>query len=233
MSWKEFCICCWNKIPFSLRWIFRYDDILIKQFDKNSQSVLDLGCGQGQPMLIIKDAQSKKKLDIKSVGVDEFLPNIKFCKSHKIYDMCIHSDIRKVRFKPKSFDTVLLLDVLEHLERQDGTKILEKIETIGRKQIIVFTPVGFQPQAKSLVNKNPLEAHKSGWSPDEMRKRGYKVRGVNGIRYLRKESALIRFSGMMGYIVLFLSLLSQPFVYFLPNFAYQMICVKQIKGEKT
>jgi len=233
MSWKEFCLRYWNKTPFRLRWIFRYEDILVKQFDKKTQSVLDLGCGQGWRMRAIKDAQGKKELLARSVGVDGFLPNVKFCRSHKIYDICIHGDIRKVRFKPKSFDTVLLLDVLEHLSKKDGEKILNKIEAIARRQIIVFTPSGFQPQAKFIVDKNPLEAHMSGWSSDEMRKRGYKVRGVNGIRCLRKESALIRFSGMMEYVALFLSISSQPFVYFLPDFAYQMLCVKQIKGEKT
>jgi len=81
------------------------------------------------------------------------------------------------------FDTILLLDVLEHLTKEDGEKIIRCLEEIARKQVIILTTVGFIPQRS--LHGNIFQEHKSGWVPKEFKKLGYKVRGINGLYFLR------------------------------------------------
>nr|WP_315187119.1 hypothetical protein [uncultured Albidiferax sp.] len=73
----------------------------------------------------------------------------------------------------KSVDTVFLLDVIEHLEKNDGHQLLEQALRVARKQVVVFTPVGFMPQHYSDsepwegVTHTDLQNHRSGWLPEE------------------------------------------------------------------
>jgi hypothetical protein len=73
----------------------------------------------------------------------------------------------------QSVDTVFLLDVIEHLEKEEGLRLLKMTERIAKQQIIIFTPLGFLPQeyeggadAWGLGGAD-CQQHKSGWLPDE------------------------------------------------------------------
>jgi hypothetical protein len=74
----------------------------------------------------------------------------------------------------QSVDTIFLLDVIEHLDKKDGEKLLENAKRVARSQVIVFTPLGFMPQhyseiggAWGNVTHNELQNHMSGWSPSD------------------------------------------------------------------
>lgn len=144
--------------------------------DKSAKSILDIGCGQGFPMKMIK---VRMKVD-KSVGVDLFKPYIKIGKQLKIHDQYIISDVRRLRTKNKSYDIVLALQIIEHLKKREAWKILRKMEKIAKKQIIIATPIGkmYHP----IVDNNKLQLHQSGFYPEEFEKKGYKI-----IRFGRKE----------------------------------------------
>lgn len=101
--------------------------------DKSAKSILDVGCGQGFPMKMIK---VRMKVD-KSVGVDLFKPYIKIGKQLKIHDQYIISDVRRLRAKNKSYDIVLALQIIEHLRKREAWKVVRKMEKIAKKQIIV------------------------------------------------------------------------------------------------
>jgi hypothetical protein len=75
-------------------------------------------------------------------------------------------------FPPHSVDTVFLVDVIEHLEKEEGRKLLALTEIIARKQVVVFTPLGFMPQhheGKDAwgMNGADWQEHKSGWQPKD------------------------------------------------------------------
>ena len=76
-------------------------------------------------------------------------------------------------FPPESVDTVFLLDVIEHVEKELGKKLLKASETIARRQIVVFTPLGFVPQnspdGKDAwgLDGGKWQEHKSGWLPED------------------------------------------------------------------
>lgn len=137
--------------------------------DKSAESILDVGCGQGLPMQMIKMRMNVKK----TVGVDLFEPYIKECKKKKIHNEYVKADVRKLPFDDKSFDVVIALQVLEHLPKKDSWKVLSKMEKIAKKQVIIAMPVGELYHA--AVDGNDLQLHHSSFYPKEFKKRGYKT----------------------------------------------------------
>lgn len=88
-------------------------------------------------------------------------------------------------FKENEFDVVLLLDVLEHMEEEEGYAALIAAEKIAKRQVIISGPDGWlrydeTTEAYRVVmdlGLPCLEAtrHKSAWTSDFFRKRGYEV----------------------------------------------------------
>ena len=76
-------------------------------------------------------------------------------------------------FPPGSVDTIFLNDVIEHLEKEDALRLLKASETIARRQIVIFTPLGFMPQSHPDgkdawgLDGGAWQEHKSGWQPED------------------------------------------------------------------
>ncbi|MEM2955013.1 MAG: methyltransferase domain-containing protein [Candidatus Nanoarchaeia archaeon] len=193
----------------------------LEKYLKNCNSVLDLGCGANSP---IGQLKNKK---FYSVGVDIFKPNIEKSKKLKIHNKYYNISVLQIdkKFKSKSFDCVLALDLIEHLTKKQGNELIKKMEKIAKKKVIIFTPNGFVPQKE--YDSNPWQVHKSGWTPDEMRKKGYKVIGINGWRPLRGECAKIKFKPEIFWLIV--SIISEFFVKNNPEKAFQILCIKKFK----
>lgn len=79
------------------------------------------------------------------------------------------------RLPDKSVDTVFALDFIEHLEKEDGLRMLREAERVARVQIVVFTPLGFYPQSYDDPRKPDRwgmdggywQTHRSGWTPED------------------------------------------------------------------
>jgi hypothetical protein len=133
------------------------------------------------------------------------------------------ADVRKLPFKEGSFETVVALDVIEHLSKTDGQRLIADMGRIGRKKNIIFTPNGYNPK-KHLEDDNPYQVHKSGWTVDEFSALGYAVFGINSIRAFRGERATIIVKpALFGDII---STLSDKLVYHFPSLAFQLLCIK-------
>lgn len=74
-------------------------------------------------------------------------------------------------FAPNSVDSVLLVDVIEHLEKPEGRVLLDKTIEIAREQVAVFTPLGFMgqehPDGRDAwgMGGGDWQKHRSGWEP--------------------------------------------------------------------
>ena len=73
-----------------------------------------------------------------------------------------------------SIDSVYLIDVIEHLEKEEGKKLLLITERVVRQQIVIFTPLGFMkneifPDGKDAwrLDSAKYQEHKSGWLPED------------------------------------------------------------------
>ena len=148
-------------------------------------TILDLGCGDNSPMRFIHAA--------KLTGVDGYAPSIQAAEKQGTHDEYHLADVRTVDelFGERRFDACIALDVIEHLEKQDGLRMLESMERLATKRVVIFTPNGFVPQKSK---NGDLQEHLSGWLPDEMRERGYIVTGMHGPKNLRGEYASLKHS---------------------------------------
>ena len=79
---------------------------------------------------------------------------------------------RALRLLPdKSVDSVFALDVIEHVEKHEGSALLEQAERVARRQIMLFTPLGLYPQDYDEAHPRDRwgmdggywQAHRSGW----------------------------------------------------------------------
>lgn len=194
----------------------------LQQELKGMNSVLDLGCGSNSPL-----SKIKKIKNFFSVGVDIFKRSIEESQKKKIHDEYKVGDVLQIDkfFKKKSFDAVVALDLIEHLEKNEGLKLLKKMEGITKRKIIILTPNGFKRQ--DPLEDNPYQVHKSGWRVGDFRKMDYKIYGMRGLKFIRGEQATIKYKPWILWGVI--STLSQVLVYKFPNLAYQLFAVKELK----
>lgn len=199
----------------------QYTDILKREIlGSNCQTLLDVGCGSDSPV------KHFSKMLQYSVGIDSFKLSIDKSKSAGIHSEYKLMDVLKVGriFKKNSFDCVVALDLIEHLRKEDGIKLIELMEKIARKRVIIFTPNGFLSQREYDGNK--FQVHLSGWTVEEMRAKGYKVIGINGWKPLMGERANIVWWPRFFWKKI--SLFSQVFTENSPKRAFQILCIKNV-----
>lgn len=199
---------------------------------KDCESVLDLGCGPSSSLQYCENIKY-------SIGIEAFKPYLEKSKKRKIHTEYVEKKVEEVDFPEKSFDAVILIEVLEHLPEEKGYEILKKANKWAKKKIIVSTPNGFLPQ-KALDN-NPFQRHLSGWSIKTMEKLGFRCRGLAGFKFLRQEAPPFVKGGGAGddfmasirlrprFFWFIVATLSQLITYPFPKYAFELFCTKKIK----
>lgn len=157
---------------------------LVQKEIGRKDSVLDLGCGIMAPILDTCPTYLKTKLRCKFiVGVDIFRNYLEEIKDKEGIAV-MNLEIRDLSmFLDKSFDIVLLLDIVEHLEKDEAEKLILEAERIVRKKVIIYTPSYFYDNIEHEkehfpycgLGDNPYFGHKSFISPDWLTERGYTV----------------------------------------------------------
>lgn len=202
---------------------FFYFDIIKRMFPKDTETVLDMGCSIGYRMELLKENQ------IKLTGIDVWEPSYRLARQKGIYDEVILGNVVDYKFKEK-YDVILLLYTLEHLTRGEGMKVLDKIEKIAKKKIFITIPCGFMKQeafSDTSGEFNPFQEHKSGNWEEELLKRGYIIRGLDGWKGLRREDTGLKGNGLTYHFYLILTIISQVFTYFWWGNAPNLLAVKE------
>jgi len=188
------------------------DDIVLlcKNTDKTS-TILDIGCGYNS---LIQYCDSKY-----SIGIDNFIDYINKSKNKKIHNEYIQKDITQLDFPEKSVDIAYCSEVIEHLSKDDGKKLIKNMEKWARKKVIITTTNGFVEQDE--YHDNPYQKHLSGWDYKEFISLGYKVYGINGLKILAKNSGKNIFTRI-------LYILSGKLFRFNPKYTFQIFAIKNI-----
>ena len=197
---------------------------------RDCSTVLDLGCGPNSPVGALKHLTTR-------VGVEPFGPYFELAKSRNTHDQFHQKLITELDFEPRSFDAVIMIDVIEHMTEEDGLNALRLAEKWARKKVIINSPNGYIPQ-KSL-DGNPLQEHKSGWSYSRMKDLGFVSRGLAGPKWLRHEVEAetmgddlltsIRFRPKIVWFII--ATLLQPLVYRFPRFAFSLMSIMDVRKE--
>jgi SAM-dependent methyltransferase len=198
----------------------QYIDFLKKELI-DCQSILDIGCGPGSPASPFNNG-------VYSVGVELFLPSLRISKAREIYSDIVYGDLTKVNFTPKSFDCVICSDVIEHLSKDEGLKLIKKMEDIAVKKVLIVTPNGFN-EKECLEDENHLQAHKSGWTMKEFSCMNYEVKGALGLKILRGEREELKYKPWAVWQLI--SDLTQWITYYYPDYAYHILCVKRFNSH--
>lgn len=183
-------------------------------------SVLDIGCGFNSPIRSVQKT-------FYSEGIDIHKPSIIKSKKNKIHDKYVIGDIQDITkyYKYKSFDAVIAIDVIEHFEKKDALVLLKEMEKIARKKIIILTPNGFVNQGH--YDNSYYQKHKSGWHKKDFVLHGYKVYGLRGLKYIRKELAALKYKPWI--IWGFISFISEPLLYYFPDISFDLFAIKDLK----
>ena len=159
--------------------------------------------------------------------MDIYKPTIDVSKKKKIHSKYVVGSVLDAdkHFKPKSFDSVVALDLIEHLTKKEGLILIKKMENIACKNIIIMTPNGFTNQ--NAYDKNPYQVHKSGWTAGEFKKLGFTVRGMRGLKSLRGDYASLKYQPWILWGII--ATVSEYLLYFFPQYSYHLFAVKNIQ----
>jgi len=141
----------------------------------HATTILDVGCGCGKFVIFNK---------YESVGCDIFPPAIEMARKKGNYKKVFLLDINNLPFGDKSFDAVTCIDVVEHLNKEDSIKLIEKMERIASKIVFIQTPCGYDHTYKAgyFLGVNPYMKHLCGWIPKEFNEMGYETEPALTIR---------------------------------------------------
>ena len=134
-------------------------------------TVLDLGCGNGRPFI-------ETEFPV-LIGVDIWKKKFEMPE----YDQIWFHDIREILelYPQKFFDVVTIIDVIEHLEKEQGIKLMEDAEKIAWDKVIIFTPKKWTENKDAVENEsywsygNKYNYHKSHWAEKDFTDRGYEI----------------------------------------------------------
>ena len=71
---------------------------------------------------------------------------------------------------PGTFEAIYMLDVIEHMERDEGLEVIQLMLAAQPKQIVIYTPNGFLEQNGPDpwgMGGESWQQHRSGWHPHD------------------------------------------------------------------
>jgi hypothetical protein len=155
-----------------IQWISReqaLDGDLVRAAIKPAASVVDVGSGINPQSFVRARVH---------ICVDPFLPYLERLRQDFGNDrfVLLHATWDKVLplLPDASIDSVFALDLIEHLETAEARRLLEEMVRVARTQVVIFTPLGFYPQAYGPgdtdrwgMTGSAWQVHHSGWKPDD------------------------------------------------------------------
>ena len=116
--------------------------------------IIDLGCGSGKYGMLIKEYCSPTKLDALEVHRD-YINDVHFSVYNHVYMM----DVMQFDFAKETYDLYLVMNILDHLTREDAITLMEKIPG---DMLVVVPQTWYQHDHEDIWEK-----HKSFWKRED------------------------------------------------------------------
>lgn len=116
--------------------------------------MLDVGPGHGKAGILLREYAGVERVD-----AVEAWPAYRTPRLHALYDTVFACDVLDLPpLALRGYELVLMVEVLEHLEKADGLALIDRIPG----WIVICTPAAFfqNPEADAI----PPERHRSLWS---------------------------------------------------------------------
>lgn len=78
--------------------------------------------------------------------------------------------LRDMQRKNLTTDAIYLLDVIEHMDKDEGLEVIELAKEYARIQVVIYTPWGFVEQTEDEwgLGGDYWQTHRSGWLPEDL-----------------------------------------------------------------
>lgn len=145
---------------------------IIQKYITPKDSVLDLCCGIGTVMDNIKCRSM--------VAVDIYRPYIEAYKRKAPFTYFVCEDALECarRNDKNSYDIVTCIDGIEHFTKRKAVQLINHMERVARKKVIIFTTDGFaknEPKdAWGIKGGDKYQKHICGFKPSYFKRKGYK-----------------------------------------------------------
>lgn len=152
------------------------------------ESILDVGTGMGQYGFLFRNALEQENLfqvegrqasqrdkagwRVRIDGVEAFSTYLTPVHDYA-YNRILVGDAQALlpTIADNSYDLVVAIDVLEHLDDEPGARFLAELRRISRRAVLISTPKTFHAQE---IEANPYENHRSVWSYDQLAAAGFR-----------------------------------------------------------
>jgi len=161
--------------------------------------ILDVACGFGRWGFLCTannwETQTRTRATPPTVvGCDGYLPNVEMARRNGCYAQVDHIRFPPLPYAAKSFDTVLLLEIIEHLPETDALALIDAAKNIARSTVIVSTPnyPAFRGGHETITGYNELDAHLCYISRRQLKRLGFTVYGAGPRQLSRIPRGLLR-----------------------------------------
>lgn len=160
---KEVGGCCYFETADELL-------IAVDKIVRETEVVVDIGCG------IVPMSYFRPKLHLMVEPWKEYSDILAYRHSGDKSVIIIRTGALEAlcQLADNSVDSIFLLDVIEHLEKEVGRQVIIESERVAREQIVIFTPLGFMPQHVENdqadgwgLGGSTVQEHRSGWEPED------------------------------------------------------------------